>query len=154
MSNPSTVWSQLALPNPANGAMPFVASDAASIIIDVVNFFYSAGLTTFSSSICTAQLTVAGGVRQSYSDTTAVPGAATINKPAGRVKLAAGQTSLVVTSSYAFLTSIINAQVEGAAFDATATRMQITPANGSFTITFNAAATAAVTISFDILNVF
>lgn len=154
MSNPSLVWTQLSIPNPPQASIPFVASDGASIITDVLNFFYSAGLLTFSGSQCAAQLTVAGGLRESYSDTTAVPGAATINKPAGRVKLAAAQTSIVVTSSYAFATSIINAQVEGAAFDATATRLQVTPANGSFTITMNAAATGALTISFDIINVF
>jgi hypothetical protein len=154
MTNPSTVWAQLALPNPAVGSLPFVDTDGASIITDVLNLFYTKAGASLSGSLQNSQLTVAGGLRETYSDTTGVPGAATINKPAGRVKMAAGQTSLVVTNSYCFATSIVNAQIEGAAFDATATRLQVTPGAGTFTITFNAAATAAVVISFDILNVF
>jgi hypothetical protein len=43
MSNPSTVWAQLALPNPAVGGVPFVGSDGATILIDVLNFYWSAG---------------------------------------------------------------------------------------------------------------
>ena len=154
MPNPSTVWGQLSSPNSPVGSLPFVFTDSTTIVTDVVNFFYTQDGVTLSGSLQYNQITAAGGLRESYTDTTSVPGAATINKPAGRVKLAAGQTTLIVTSSYAFLTSLINLTVEGAAFDATATRFQVTPANGSFTITANAAATAAITLAFDILNVF
>lgn len=152
MSNPSTVWSQLSLPNPAAGSLPFVDTDSATIVTDVVNFFYSQGLSQLTGTQCAYQLTVFGGVRVGFSNTTAVPGAATINKSAGRVLLAAGQISLVVTSSYAFATSIVGVTLETA--DATFTRVTVTPAAGSFTITGNAAATAAVTMSFSILNVY
>lgn len=152
MSNPSTVWAQLATPNPPAGSIPFVTTDGATIITDVLNFAYSGGFTAFTGSMAALQLTIYGGLRMAYSDTTANPGAAIINKPAGRVKLAAGQTTLVVTSSYAFVTSIIRLVIETA--DATFTRCIPIPAAGSFTITGNAAATAAVTISYTIENVY
>lgn len=152
MTNPSTVWTQLSMPNPPQASIPFVTTDGATIVTDVLNFFYSQGLSALSGSICNYQLTVYGGVRKAYTDTTATPGAVTINKSAGRVKLAAGQTSLVVTSSYAFASSIIKLQLETA--DATLTRVIPVPAAGSFTITGNAACTAAVNITFVIENVF
>lgn len=41
MTNPSTVWTQLALPLPAVGAIPWVDVDGASINIDVGNFFWN-----------------------------------------------------------------------------------------------------------------
>jgi hypothetical protein len=152
--NPSTVWSQLATPNSPVGSLPFVYLDGYDIEIDVLNFFYSQTGVTLSGSQKETQLTVAGGLRVGYTDTTSVPGAATINKPAGRVKLAAGQTSLVVTNNFVFASSIIRLQIEGA-FDATAQRLQVTAqANGSFTISANAAATGALTISFEVVNVF
>lgn len=152
MTNPSTVWAQLAMPNPPAGSLPFVSSDGATIITDVLNLFYSGGLSLLTGSMAANQLTVAGGVRIGYTDTTATPGAVTINKPAGRVKMAAGQTTLVVTSSYAFASSIIHINIETA--DATFTRCIPVPAAGSFSITGNAAATAAVNISYEIRNVY
>lgn len=152
MTNPSTVWTQLSMPNPPQASIPFVTTDGATIVTDVLNFFYSQGLSALIGSQAAYQLTVAGGLRIGYSDTTGTPGAVTINKPAGRVKLAAGQTNLVVTSSYAFATSIIKLQIETA--DATYTRCIPVPAAGSFSINGNAAATGAVTITFTIQNVF
>lgn len=152
--NPSTIWTQLSAPSSPIGSIPFVSSDAVTPITDVLNFFYQFAGYTLTGSIKDSQLTVAGGLRETYTDTTAAPGAATINKPAGRCKMAAGQSSVVITNSYCTLASIINVTVEGAAFDATATRVQVTPGAGTFTVTFNANATAAVTFSFDILNVF
>ena len=133
--NPSTIWSQLSTPTSPAGAIPFIASDNVTPIIDVLNFFYDATL-----------------LKVGYTDSTAVPGAATINKPAGRVKLSAGQTSLVVTNSLVAATSIIKLQLETA--DATLIRVIPVPAAGSFTITGNAAATAAVTITFEVLTVY
>lgn len=155
MSNPSTIWTQLSLPNSPAGSIPFVDyADDTSILTDVINFFYTLAGAPLSGSIQNAQLTVAGGLRETYSDTTSVPGAATINKPAGRIKMAAGQSSIVVTNQYCFATSIVKVNIEGASFDATATRFQVTPAAGSFTVTFNAPSTAAIVLSFDVLNVF
>lgn len=153
MSNPSTIWAALSLPSSPVGSIPFVFTDGATIATDVVNFFYTQAGVGLTGTLQNLQLTVAGGIRQTYTDTTTTPGAVTINKPSGRIKMAAGQTSIVVTSQFAFLSSIIRAAIEGA-FDATATRLQVTPANGSFTITANAACTTALVINFDILNVF
>jgi hypothetical protein len=154
IGNPSTVWTQLSAPNQPAGAIPFVYTDNYDIQTDVLNFFYAQASSTLSGSLQNYQLTVFGGLRVGYSDTTAAPGAATINKPAGRIKIAAGQTSAVITCSYAFATSIIDVRLEGA-FDATAQRVQVTSQGaGTFTVTLNAAATAAVTLSFNITNVF
>lgn len=152
--NPSTVWTFLSAPSSPIGSIPFVSSDAVTPITDVVNFFYQFAGYTLTGSLQDSQLTVAGGLRETFTDTTAAPGAATVNKPAGRAKMTAGQSSVVITNKYCVATSIININVEGAAFDATATRFQTTPAAGSFTVTFNANATAAITFSWDILNVF
>jgi hypothetical protein len=41
MSNPSQVWAQLALPNYAQGGIPFVQPDNATIDIDVLNLFWN-----------------------------------------------------------------------------------------------------------------
>lgn len=154
MSNPSTIWAQLSLPNPAVGSVPFVFTDGATIVTDVVNFFYTqAGLSSYAVGQVPYQLTVAGGIREAYTDTTSAPGAAIINKPAGRIKIAAGQTSVVITNNCCFTTSIVRAEIEGT-FDATAKSLQVTPAAGGFTITLNAACTAAVVVSFHIINVF
>lgn len=42
MTNPSNVWTQLSLPNPPAGAVPYVDTDNASIVTDVLNFNYFA----------------------------------------------------------------------------------------------------------------
>lgn len=142
MANPSTVWTQLSTPNSPIGSVPYVDVDGASIVTDVLNLFYNSTLK---------QLLAVGGFKVGYTDTTITPGSVTINKPAGRVKLAAGQTSLVVTNSLVSATSIIKLQLENN--DVTLTRAIPVPAGGSFTITGNAACTAAVTITFEVLNV-
>lgn len=41
MTNPSTIWTQLALPLPAVGSIPFVDVDGVSINIDVSNLFWN-----------------------------------------------------------------------------------------------------------------
>lgn len=156
MTNPSTIWAMLALPNPPVGSIPFVAPDSTTIVTDVVNFFYSqAGLSLYPGSIAPLQLTIFGGLRTGYSDLSGTPATAvTINKPAGRVALPIGQASIIVTDNYCFASSLVRLQVEGMAFDATATKFQVTPGNGSFTIVANANATATVVLNFDIINVF
>lgn len=155
MSNPSTVWTQLSSPNSAVGSLPFVYTDGTTIMTDVANFSYSqlndTGIGTGSQ--LAYQLKVLNGLRVSYQDTTATPGAATINKIAGRFKIAAGATSVVITNNCCFATSIVHAEIEGA-FDTTAKKVQITPAAGSFTATLDAACTAAVVVNFTITNVF
>lgn len=152
MATQSTIWTQLSTPLSPIGSIPFVAADTVSIITDIANFFYTIAGSTLSGSLQASQLTAAGGLRVGYTDTTAVPGAATINKPAGRVKLAAGQSTLIVTSSYCFAASIVRATLE--TVDGTLKSLVVTPAAGSFTITGNANCTGACVISFVIENVF
>ena len=153
MSNPSTLWASLSLPNPAAGSVPFVFTDNATIVTDVVNLFYTQLGASLAGTLQNYQLSVAGGVRVNFSDTTSTPGAVTINKPAGRVKIPAGQSYVVITNSYAFSNSIIQVTLEGHDFDATLTKLIVLPASGFFTIIGDAACTAAVTISFNIINV-
>lgn len=152
MSNPSTIWTTLSLPLSPIGNIPFVFTDGATIVTDATHLIYTQFGAALSGSLQNYQLTVGGGVRIGYQDLTSVPGAATINAPAGRVKLAASQTSLVVTCNYCFANSIVDLNIETA--DATFTRAVVTPALGSFTITGNASSTGAVTMSFTINNVY
>lgn len=76
-----------------------------------------------------------------------VAGAQTINKPTGSVKIAAGASSVVVTNSLVSAESIVIPVLMGT--DATLTSiLKCIPAAGSFTITGNANATAAVKVGF------
>jgi hypothetical protein len=84
-------------------------------------------------------------------DSSGTPGAATINKPSGKVAIAAGAASVVVTNSTVTAASIVLAIVQVS--DATLTTINsVVPAAGSFTITGNAAATAATKVAFIVLN--
>ncbi len=98
--------------------------------------------------------TVNCSVGKQVYDTTITPagtnGAQTINKPSGTVNFAAGSTSLVVTNSLCSTSSIVLAVVR--TNDATAEIKNVVPAAGSFTITLNAAATAATSVGFFIIN--
>lgn len=78
----------------------------------------------------------------------ATPGNATINSPMGKAAISAGQTACVITNAFCKTTAIVQVQLETA--DATLTRLTVTPANGSFTVTGNAAATAATTFNFQV----
>lgn len=77
-------------------------------------------------------------------------GAQTIDKPAGSVNIAAGQTTLVVTNTMCLATSNVFAAVQ--TNDTTAVLKNVVPAAGSFTITLTAAATAETRIAFWVTN--
>lgn len=77
-------------------------------------------------------------------------GAKTINAQAGCVRLAAAQTSLVVTNSFVTTNSIIILQM--AANDATANVLAYTPGNGSFTINCPNLPTAELRVDFVVIN--
>lgn len=82
---------------------------------------------------------------------TATVGAVTINKPCGRVNIAAGASSVVVTNALVSPNSIVIAQL--AAIDATLTYVKaVVPASGSFTITGNANATANCAVNFLVIG--
>jgi hypothetical protein len=157
MTNPSTIWASLSLPQSPVGSIPFVDIDLVTIITDVSNFFYTAANATLpggTSSQYYNQLTVLNGLRQGFTDVSAATATpATINKAAGRIKMAAGTSSFVVNSTLCFANSLIFLQKETA--DATATRFDITSkAAGTFTITANANATGAIILQFLIVNVY
>lgn len=162
MSNPSTIWTQLALPNPPSGSLPFVAADNATIVIDNLNYFYSGSLAapTITSStdsragasVFDSQVTVKNGVRQHYVDSSGVPGNAVANSTAGRAAFAAGTNSVTITNSYVTVTSLVDVQLETA--DATLNRVTVTPANGSVTITGNANATGITKFNYTVNNVY
>jgi Protein of unknown function (DUF2793) len=91
--------------------------------------------------------------KQVYDSTitaTGTNGAQTINKPSGTVNFAAGASTLVVTNSLCSTSSIVFAIAR--TNDATAMVKNVVPAAGSFTITLNAAATAATSVGFFIIN--
>ena len=77
-------------------------------------------------------------------------GIQTINKPAGSVIFVAGATSLVVTNSLVTVNSVIIATV--ATVDSTLKSVAAVAAAGSFTLTGNAAATAATRVNFLVVN--
>jgi len=77
-------------------------------------------------------------------------GAATIDKPAGRVNFAAAATTLTVTNSLVTGNSIIVATV--ATVDGTMKTVVVVAGAGSFTLTANAAATAETAVNFIIIN--
>ena len=152
MANPSTVWTQLALPNPPAGGIPFVDIDNASIITDVLNFYFTNANSVLTGSEIVHQLTVLNGTRVAYTDASGTPGAQTINKTAGRVAIAVGASAVTITNSCCFATSLVFAQLETA--DATLNRIVVAKSAGSFTITGNANATGNVIVSWQIVNVF
>jgi len=89
------------------------------------------------------------GVSLNRTDSSGTPGNATINTPKGRCAIAAAAASVVITSSIVTATSTVLAVINQAATDATLTQiLRVQTAGGSFTITGNAAATAAVTVDF------
>lgn len=96
--------------------------------------------------------TVLYGQYGRYKDITVATttGAQTINKERGSVLFATSATSLVVTCDKATVNSIITPTVCGT--DLTLKSVTITKANGSFTITGNAAATAQTQVDFVIHN--
>lgn len=84
-------------------------------------------------------------------DASGTPGAATIDKPSGKVAVAIGASSVVVTNSLVTAASTIIPVLQFV--DATATQvLSVVPGAGSFTINLNAAATAATTVAFLVIN--
>ena len=96
-------------------------------------------------------VTTAGGLLLNTTNLSDTPGAATINKPSGKVAIALGAASVVVTNSLVTTSSTVLCQLQTT--DATLLYIKsVIPAAGSFTITGNAVSTAAVTVAFFVLN--
>jgi hypothetical protein len=84
-------------------------------------------------------------------DSSGTPGAATINKPSGKSAIAAGASSVTITNNTVTASSIVIPVLMTS--DATLTSIQrCVVSAGSFTITGNAAATAATTVGWWVLN--
>ena len=84
----------------------------------------------------------------SRADSTAAPGAATQHVTQGRVAIAAATSSVVITNRNVNLQSTVVPVLTGAADGTLTSILRVTPANGSFTITGNANATAAVQVDY------
>lgn len=92
-----------------------------------------------------------GAITADTTDSSGTPGAATINKPSGKVAIAIGQSSVVVTNSLVTAASTVIATLQFV--DATLTQiLSVVPGSGSFTITGNATATASTKIAFLVVN--
>jgi hypothetical protein len=142
MGNPSTIWGQLSMPNPPAGSIPFVGTDNASIITDVLNFFYDpVGL----------QLNVYGGIKSKFTDASGVPGNAVISTPCGRVTIPAGRNHLVVTGAPFTTGDIVLFNMESN--DATLFNLYVSTSGlGYFQINGNANATQNVTFAYVIIR--
>ena len=87
-----------------------------------------------------------GRIAGETTDATGSPGAAAQNTLSGRVAIAPGASSVVVTNSKITSTSKVFAQLQ--TIDGTLTTIKaVVPASGSFTITCNANATGAVNVA-------
>lgn len=151
---PSPVWATLALPYSPIGATPYVASDGMSIETDVLHYLYTAlGQDDSTVGKFPYQLTAWGGFRSGYKDVYTSGGGALVviaNAPTGRIKIPAGQSAVAVTCSYCYTSSIVIPILESG--DVTLIRVRPTVADGVFTITGNANATADVSVKFVIIN--
>lgn len=102
------------------------------------------------NSAAMLQVTVAGMLSQSGTDSTGTPGAATINKPTGKSAIAAGASNVVITNS--LVTAASNIIITPHARDATCKELIVVPAAGSFTVSGTANATAALPFSWRVAN--
>lgn len=119
------------------------------------SFVTSAGLdesnTFTATNTFSGTTSLNGAITASTTDSSGTPGAATINKPSGKVAIAIGASSVVVTNSLVTSASSVFAEIQFA--DATATTiLRVVPTAGSFTITVNANATAATKVAFFVVN--
>ena len=116
---------------------------------------YSAGQTVQVPTSMENAL-VANGVGTVVATTAAAavtPGALTTTLPAGRVTIAAGSSSVVVTCPAVDVNSKIFAAINQAAADGTLLRVErIVPGAGLFTIYGTANATAAISIDWALLG--
>lgn len=94
--------------------------------------------------------TPSGGSTLSFTDTSGTPGNATANTPRGKSAIAAGVASCTITNNLCKTTSSVYVTLNG--LDTTLTSISVVPANGSFAVTGNAAATANVPFSWLVQN--
>lgn len=117
-----------------------ITLDNTGSLLPTVNASASLGKANFGWSQINLDYTISGTV-----------GAVVMNKPVGRVNIAAGAASVVVTNNKVTANSIVIAQLAGA--DGTLTFIKfVTAAAGQFTITGNANATGNTACNFIVIN--
>lgn len=92
--------------------------------------------------------TTFGRIDQYGTDSTASPGAATINRPIGKSAIAVGAASVVITNS--LVSAASHVIITPHARDATCKELIAVPAAGSFTVSGSANATAALPFSWEV----
>jgi hypothetical protein len=123
----------------------YTTAASAAIVQPTQADFYSVTLDVPDT------IRVLGNFKLDTVDASGTPGAATINEPSGKVAIAAGASSVVVTNNLVTASSIIIPVLQVA--DATLTQiLRVVPGAGSFTITGNANATAATKVAFIVIN--
>lgn len=85
-----------------------------------------------------------------FTDISGTPGAGAVNTVTGRAAFAAAASSVSITSNKVTTASVIMVNIE--TVDTTCFIQRVTPGNGSFVVTCNAAATATTKFSFVIFN--
>lgn len=156
------------LHNRATGALVgFLGKDGKEYMLPVPAAFQAAGTMGIQNANAVA---VTGGtingasigqttpaavktsnLQATYTDSSGTPGNVTNNSPRGRAAFAAAASTITITNSLVTASSSIHLQMIGA--DATLTQiLRVTPAAGSFTVTGNAAATAATSFDFLVIN--
>jgi hypothetical protein len=129
-----------------------LSQDSATTVAHVVDTQYTlatAGARLASWRNNTVEKSFAdlnGIIGYPYTNNSGTPGNTTINQPSGRFAIAAAAAACTVTNSTVKATSIVNVNKE--TNDTTLLYFKVVPAAGSFTVTGNANATAAVTFSF------
>ena len=96
----------------------------------------------------TLRVQATGRYDMAGTDSSGTPGAATINKPSGRSAIAAGVSSVTITDSLVTAATRVTLTLEGDPSPATV--CWVTRAAGSFTLTCNAAVTAATTFNWSL----
>lgn len=104
-----------------------------------------------SGNLTGAIMNTNGRIDQAGTDNSASPGAQTINKPIGKAAIAAGASSVVITNSLVTSGSVV--LITPHARDTTCKELIAVPANGSFTVSGSANATAALPFSFEVKTI-
>ena len=105
------------------------------------------------TSFCPYQVVIWGGIQVGYMDQSGVIGNCTINAPTGRVRVGGvASTTVVVTNSYCFATSVVLCQIEDNPVGGTYSVICV-PSNGSFAIsTVPAGGGNGMIVRFAIIN--
>lgn len=120
---------------------------------NLIMVYNAAGFSTaavLNTSTLSSSFLVQASLSASYADTSDTPGNATANTGSGRSAIALGASAVTITNSQCLSTSVVNVTFED--LDATATRLKVVPADGSFVVTADATATAATKFRWTVAN--